>query len=232
MKANKHLSKQMISSANKVKPSDWYHPLRTVFIFFAILLGFVGISVTNVLAAAAIPSPITQLQNMSNEALTELNRGNLTNQQLLTLLRRIAIPNSDVQSIGHSVIGNYWATATVQQRNTLVDEISSLLVNLYSSALKGNSHGAQIKFLPLREPVNPNKLMVIRSVLTTSGGVEIPMNYVVRYSQATGKWLVLDMQINNISLVRSYRAQFQPILQQSGVAGLIQRLQKTNTTGK
>jgi phospholipid transport system substrate-binding protein len=42
--------------------------------------------------------------------------------------------------------------------------------------------------------------------------------------QVGGEWLIYDVQIDNVSMVRNYRAQFSRILNTSAYADLVQKI--------
>lgn len=54
----------------------------------------------------------------------------------------------------------------------------------------------------------------------------MPVDYAMRLTLEG--WKIYDVTIDGVSLVRTYRAEFQPIVGSSGVEGLIQRLAKQN----
>ncbi len=62
----------------------------------------------------------------------------------------------------------------------------------------------------------------VRTVVTMKDGKKVPVAY--RMLPKDGKWLVYDVLIENISLVKNYRTQFQDILNTGSPENLIARI--------
>jgi phospholipid transport system substrate-binding protein len=74
--------------------------------------------------------------------------------------------------------------------------------------------------MPLRDvsAVRPQ----VESVIVRKNGQQIPVSY--RMLQSGGTWKIYDFSVEGISMISSYRAQFDTILQQKGMAGLLAQL--------
>ena len=62
----------------------------------------------------------------------------------------------------------------------------------------------------------------VRTRFLGKGGTEIPVDY--RVSRVGDRWLAYDVSIEGVSLVASYRAQFNKIIQTSSTHVLVERL--------
>ena len=70
-----------------------------------------------------------------------------------------------------------------------------------------------------------NKLGKVKAVVKTSitsRGDTFPLDY--KLTNASGKWRVYDVVIENIGLVANYRNEFAGIIRKDKLSGLIQRL--------
>ncbi|RPH40365.1 MAG: ABC transporter substrate-binding protein, partial [Desulfobulbaceae bacterium] len=57
-------------------------------------------------------------------------------------------------------------------------------------------------------------------------GVKIPVHYILNLNDS--KWMVYDINIEGVSLVRNYMEQFKTILRKEKFAGLIKVLEEKN----
>ncbi len=78
------------------------------------------------------------------------------------------------------------------------------------------------KILYRKETVDP-PYAVVRTVIVTTKGQEIPVNY--RLLQDGNRWRIYDVVIEGISLVNNYRSQFASILQKSSFPELMSEAQ-------
>jgi phospholipid transport system substrate-binding protein len=62
----------------------------------------------------------------------------------------------------------------------------------------------------------------VRTRLVSKGGIEIPVDY--RLYRVGDRWLAYDVTVEGVSLVASYRAQFNKIIQTSSTQSLVERL--------
>lgn len=179
----------------------------------------------------AVESPITQLQTIANKMISQLesNKSQLHN---LTVIRRIVdrvlIPNVDLDRMSASVIGRYWRTATTAQRSQFESEFSYLVTTTYASALSSYNND-KVAFQPLRENFATRQTATVNSIITRANGQRIPITYdVARHGDS---WKVYDFSIEHVSMVQSYRSQFQDVLAQGGMPALLSRMQ-THNQGK
>ena len=62
----------------------------------------------------------------------------------------------------------------------------------------------------------------IQTIVTLSDGKPVPVAY--RMMLKNGKWVVYDVLIENVSLIKNYRSQFQDVLTRGTPEQLIERL--------
>jgi phospholipid transport system substrate-binding protein len=71
--------------------------------------------------------------------------------------------------------------------------------------------------------------VTVSSEIVQSGAPPLPVDY--RLYLKDGAWKVYDVVIDNVSLVTNYRGSFATQIRQSGIDGLVQRLDQMNTKG-
>ena len=148
------------------------------------------------------------------------------------LSNELVVPYLDFPRITRIIIGKYWRDANDEQRQHLIDEISTLLIRSYVTAMIAYADDTltdeQVVYLPSRYKAGDRKTSV-RSRISLDSGQTID----VRYSlyRTGGQWKIYDISFENISLVLTYRASFGATIKNKGLDALITRLENRNKKG-
>lgn len=179
-------------------------------------------------ACFAIASPVDQLQGVANRMVTQLeqNKSQLKNTKVIRrIVNQVLLPSVDLDRMSASVVGRYWQTAIPAQREQFKKDFAYLVTTTYSAAFASYDDD-RVQFYPLRESYENRDVMVLRSVIIRRNGQRIPIGYnVVR---SGNQWKVYDFSIEHVSMVQSYRAQFENVLANGGMSALLARLQQHN----
>jgi phospholipid transport system substrate-binding protein len=169
---------------------------------------------------AAAGTPTEQLRERIERAVGILDDGALRADPAArrAALRDVAGEIFDFPEITKRALGRHWATTTPAERDELVQLLTALLERSYMSRIEQYS-GERIAWVG--ESVEGDQATV-RSTVLTKGGTPIPVDY--RLARAGDRWLAYDVSIEGVSLVSSYRAQFNKIIQTSSTHGLVERL--------
>ena len=114
--------------------------------------------------------------------------------------------------------------ATPEQRARLVTEFRSMLVRIYSNAL-GVYRGQTMRVQPVRMAKDATDVTV-RNQYLSPGKPPLAVDYSMR--KVDGTWKIYDIVAEGISLVLTYRGEFEQAVQQGGVDGLIKQLAEKN----
>lgn len=143
------------------------------------------------------------------------------------LVNEIVIPRFDFVSMSKWVLGKRsWRGASASQREQFVGEFKTLLVRTYAKALLEYSNEA-IEYLPTENNPNSN-LVVIKTIIKQAGSNAVPIDYRMHVSE--GEWKVVDIVVDNVSLVSTYRGSFASEIRKSGLDSLISKLSQRNET--
>ncbi len=149
-------------------------------------------------------------------------------QRALQLAEEKILPHVDFEEATRLAVGRSWREATPEQRKKLVQEFRSMLVRTYSNALEGYQ-GQEMKVLPSR--VKPGETdATVRNQFTRAGGKPVPIDYQMRKTDSG--WKIYDISVEGISLVLTYRSEFDQVVKQQGIDGLIKRLGQKNEPPK
>jgi phospholipid transport system substrate-binding protein len=134
------------------------------------------------------------------------------------------LPFFDFQSMTRLAVGRAWRDASPEQQARLSQEFRTLLVRTYAASLD-TLRSAEIDFRPVT--VGPNdKRAVVKSLVKRPGMQPLTMEMAVE-RQPDG-WRVIDVAIENLSLVTNYRSEFSLIVQREGLNGLVKNLAERN----
>jgi len=152
----------------------------------------------------------------------EIQAGNRA--KLISLIDAKVLPHFNFQAMTQLAMGQSWNKAKPEQKKRLVAEFKTLLVRTYASALAAYSD-EKFDFRPLRARPNDTDVTVQVRVLQT-GAQPVPIDYSMEKTPAG--WKVYDVMVGGVSLVANYRTEFNNVVRDSGVDGLIKSLDSKN----
>ena len=121
-------------------------------------------------------------------------------------------------------MGRNWSKATPEQQKALADEFKTLLIRTYSGALS-NYQNHVMDFKPLRmQPADTD--VMVKTTVTAPGGQPIPIDYSLE--KGDGNWKAYDVIVGGVSLVTNYREEFNNVIRDSSVDGLVKTLSAKN----
>jgi len=124
----------------------------------------------------------------------------------------------DFAEITRRALGRHWQPATPAERDELVQRFTALLERSYVERVE-QFDGER---LSVAGDVADGDLATVRTRLVSKSGTETAIDY--RLHRIGERWLAYDVSIEGVSLVSSYRAQFNKIIQTSSTQGLVERL--------
>ena len=147
-------------------------------------------------------------------------------QKRLALAEQKVLPHIDFAEATRLAVGRAWPNATPEQQKKLVDEFRAMLVRIYSNAINAY-RGQTMRVQPLNMPLNATEVTV-RNQYLRPGQPPVAVDYAMH--KTPQGWKIYDINVEGMSLVLTYRAEFEQVLRQSGVEGLLKRLAEKNTS--
>ena len=139
---------------------------------------------------------------------------------IYNLVDELIIPHFDFTSMSKWVLGQNWRKATPAQQESFTTQFRTLLVRTYAKALLEYSDN-EITYYPVQDNPESN-LLVVKTDVAQTGSTKIPINYSLHIKE--GEWKVVDVAINGISLVSTYRGSFASQIRTNGLDSLINQL--------
>jgi len=183
----------------------WLLPILTVLLL------------TQPMAALAAPSAVDQVRQTVEQVLGVLRDKGLDKTTRLDQLRGIIRARFDFALMSQWTLGPYWRKANPDQQQRFIA--------LYSDLLEANYRGKIEKYTDqkvsyLGERVEGHRAEVQTEVVTDQA--TIPLVY--RLNLEGEKWMVYDVVIEGVSLVRTYRGTFGEIARKDGIDGLLEQV--------
>jgi|GEM_PF-1661609 len=164
------------------------------------------------------------VSDTSNKAIALINKD--AAEQMMS----VVLSQFDFKLMTKYAMGNNWKLAKPEEQTKLVSLFQQLLVKTYSTALS-RFKGAQTNIVsatvstPDTSKPNLQKTEVVSQITLPNSEKNTPIKVEYDLANSTGPWKAYDIKIENASLVTTYRTQFNDVIQNKKVAGLIQQLQ-------
>ncbi len=128
----------------------------------------------------------------------------------------------DFREMSRRVLGKTWRTLGNAEKENFTEIMTKLLENVYVGKLEDYS-GGDIEYV--EEKIKKGTRAQV-TTLIEQGGVNLPVHYIMRKGEE--KWMVYDINIEGVSLVRNYQQQFKSILRKDKYEGLVKVLEEKN----
>ncbi len=124
----------------------------------------------------------------------------------------------DFEAMGKMALQTTWNEATEPQRKEFVTLFSNIIRD--QSLAKPDMYRAAVTYDDVT--VDGNTATVKTTAVFEN--VRTPVSYTM--SKASGKWLITDIVIDNVSTAASYQKSFQNVIRKKGFASLLDSLRK------
>ena len=183
----------------------------------ALLLGLTA-------SVAAALTPTETVRSRVDEALQSLsktaNTGAEASERRRADIRRAADTLFDFPDMSRRALGRHWTDRTPAEREEFTRLFTDLIARTYIGKIDRYA-GESIAYVG--ERVDGDEASV-RSQVVTAKGSQIPVEY--RLHRANDVWSAYDVLIENVSLVGTYRSQFDRIIKAESFADLLRRLRE------
>lgn len=180
------------------------------------LLALVGLLLVCA-TALAVDGPLQQVRTTVDAVLATLQDKGLApaarREKLSTLIR----PRFDFPVMSQWVLGTNWRKATPEQRTKFVAIFSDILEETYVGKIE-NYTDEKVEFQTERR--KDGKAEVDTVIKTASA--DIPLRYKL-YLKGS-EWLVYDVVIEEVSLIRNFRSTYDEIARKEGMDGLLAKM--------
>lgn len=176
------------------------------------------------LAADRQQERLDRAHNMANTTLAVLADPDKSFHDREALLKNSFAKVVDIEWIAKFVLGNTWRSANETQRKHYVRLYRNYLTKTYVENFAQNSNRkiTDIRVLGVNSSESEN--YTARTELVLSTGERMNVDYLVN-ENTEGKHRIVDIIIENVSLLATHRAQFRQLATQGGIEKVIAKLE-------
>jgi phospholipid transport system substrate-binding protein len=192
-------------------------------------LATVFLLINSLVVLAAQQDPMKFLKDVSDSVMSELrkNKSEIASEpnKLYDLIQRFIIPNVDFIEMSQWIAGRKaWAQASSSQQDEFIQQFKILVVKTYGSALIGYSDN-KVTFPPQDIDVTKDRIEVVSWVKRPSND-DIRVKY--RLVKNGDSWKVYDLEVEGVSILRGFMAQFSEEIRNQGLSSAIQQMKEHN----
>jgi phospholipid transport system substrate-binding protein len=133
-------------------------------------------------------------------------------------IRAIALEAFDVTEAARRTLGPHWPKRTPAERQEFIGLFQGLLERGYLSRI-GEYGGESVQYVGERIE---GEYATVRALIVTQKGTQVPVE--ARVLRQGDRWRMYDVLIENVSLIASYRSQFDRVIRTSSYEELVRRL--------
>lgn len=129
----------------------------------------------------------------------------------------------DYAELGKRTLPARWASLKSKEQQRFLDQFKKMIQRSYIKKFNPDTVFT-VEIDPATESAADGSVIVKSTI--HSGKSEAAVNY--GFHQAKGKWFAHDVVIDDVSMVKNYRKQFNDIIAKEGFDGLMTKLEKKN----
>lgn len=183
--------------------------MRRLFILL-ILLGLVG---------TAAAGPGTDAVKSANDTIQKLLKANAKPAELTKSVAAFI----DIDELGKAALADHWAQLKPAEQTEILKVLRQLVEANYVSMQTANVNYT-VAYLG-EEPQADGRVLVKTTITTTRKGRPLVVKVNYRVQKSGTAWRAVDVETDGVSLVDNYRAQFNKVIKDKGVAGLVKVMQ-------
>lgn len=144
---------------------------------------------------------------------------------LYSLVNDLVLPQFAIDKTVRLILGKHFKAASPEMRSRFTDAFMEMMIRTYATAMFDYTEQGLVPPPPEILELNESAVTaLLRQRVPVSGQAPVLVDYVMWRSK-DDHWRILDIRIDHISLVLSYRLQYDPIIKAKSLEALIHRLE-------
>jgi phospholipid transport system substrate-binding protein len=177
-------------------------------------------------ASGSAIGPRETMQATIDEVLAVLNDPALDKAGRRSALEQIAYANFDMVTMSRLVLARNYKKFSPEQRDQYVVEFKEYLANNYGGRIERYEQ-ERVEITGLRE--EPRGDVTVQTKILGGEFENAIVDY--RLRKKDGRWRIIDVVIEGISMVSNFRDQFKEVLARGGPEHLLAKLREKNALG-
>jgi phospholipid transport system substrate-binding protein len=181
-------------------------------------------------STATAPAARGTIEKLMQQVVTALRDAKLSREDKRTKVRQLADENIDFETLGRLAMGANWRNLTEAQRGEYNKEFRVHVINTYAHIT--DEYTDEDLVVGTDNAEARNDWTVQTRIMGLKDGVRQEIAKVdYRLRQKEGRWMIIDVTIDGVSLMANFRSQFQDIMTNGGIDRLLKLLREKNATG-
>ncbi len=194
---------------------------RASIVCICAVLSVLFFASTPLFAAGPLESVQTTTQQVMEILSAEVFNDEEQRPRLIEEVSKIVKKRFDWEAIARGSLSIHWRDLSRTQQEEFTELFGDLMERTYLGYLDDYSGEEAITYVS--EEVEATRARIIGKFITKKKQ-EIPVEY--RMWKKDGEWLITDVLVEGVSLVRNYRVQFNEIMTKSSYEELIKRIKE------
>jgi len=146
-------------------------------------------------------------------------------------VRHELLPLIDREGFAKRTLGKkLWGQATDTEKQKFIESFTDLVIATYAKGI--TLYDGQAFEFSAAKYNKKRTLALVQSKMKQSGGSPVKIDY--KLIKKNDQWLIIDLTVEGVSMVKSYRNQFLPQIRELGFAQFVEQLarEKSKLIGK
>jgi phospholipid transport system substrate-binding protein len=196
----------------------------------AVLAGL-ALGMASLVAQAAFTAE-EMIRSIVSDLISELSERRLELESdeaaLYAMVDELVVPHIALDKSSKLILGDHWKSASEMQRQDFTVGFKDLLIRSYATAMFNYTGQEELRYGP---PKLKGRIAIVPTDLVIPGEAPVPVNYYCLRDKSN-TWKIYDIQIYGISLIMSYRNQYDQYIDTHGLDALIKSLQSKTAEPK
>lgn len=177
--------------------------------------------------ADAADPPAAVVEKLTNEVIAVLQQKQLSSAAKRAKIEPIVYDYVDFDTMSRLVLARNWSGLAEAQQKQFVEEFKKHLSITYGSSVD-SYRDEKVSIVGSRQEARGD--WTVQTRIVRDGPHDILVDY--RLRQIGGEWKIIDVVIERVSLVSSFRSQFQDMLSNGGIERVLKVLREKNAAGQ
>lgn len=173
------------------------------------------------IAMAQEKSATTFVNTLINNIIENVLTVNISKEEKTKRFEEYISDAVDTQAIAKAVLAQYWRTISPKEKDDFVDAFKEMAIKMTAERFD-MYNGQEVKFFSERPAQGKNQVFVDSTVNHDSKDIQV----VWRVREKDGKYQILDIIIEGVSMTLNYRNEYTAFLQNHTIQDLIAELKK------
>jgi len=181
-------------------------------------------------AAVRAESPLAEIKSTTESILVLLKdpklQGDSKKSERQQLVRNQMDKRFAWEQSARGCLGRHWNQRTPAEKAEFIKIFSGFLKDTYSDKIA--TYYNDLDKIDYQGEKIIDDYASVKLLLTTKSKVDHPVEYRMQKNASGGDWMVYDVVIEGVSLIKNYRDQFDAIIAKSSYEGLIKEIKAKN----